>query len=50
MADAQSVLSALADANALRQIYETGLPPATYPQPPQAYVYAASQRQVIGPN
>lgn len=48
-ADAAVVLSACADANALAQIYSTGLPPGTYPQPASAYVYAASQRQVIGP-
>lgn len=48
-ADAAVVLSACADANALAQIYTTGLPPGTYPQPASAYIYAASQRQVIGP-
>lgn len=48
-ADAPTLLSAMADANALAQIYETGLPPSTYPQPPSAYVYAATQRQVTGP-
>lgn len=48
-ADAQALQSALADANALAQIYLTGLPPQSYPQPAQAYVYAASQRIVIGP-
>jgi hypothetical protein len=47
--DAPAVLSAVADANALAQIANTGLPPSTYPQPSTAYVYAASQRQVIGP-
>lgn len=47
--DATTLLSAIADANALAQIYETGLPPNTYPQPASAYVYAGSQRQVIGP-
>jgi hypothetical protein len=41
--------SALADANALGLTYTTGLPPGTYPQPASAYVYAASQRLVIGP-
>ena len=48
-ADAQSVFSAAADANALYQIYATGLPPGTYPQPGSAYVYATSQRIVVGP-
>lgn len=48
-ADASTLLSAIADANALASIYATGVPPATYPQPASAYVYAASQRQVIGP-
>jgi hypothetical protein len=48
-ADAQALLSAIADANALAQIYLTGLPPSTYPQPASAYVYAASQRAIIGP-
>lgn len=47
--DAASLQSAIADANAVAQIYSTGLPPSTYPQPASAYVYAASQRQVIGP-
>lgn len=48
-ADASTLLSAVADAHALAQIYSTGLPPGTYPQPSSAYVYAATQRQVIGP-
>jgi hypothetical protein len=48
-ADAQTLQSAVADANALAQIYDTGLPPGSYPQPASAYVYASSQRQVIGP-
>lgn len=48
-ADANTLLAAIADANAVAQIYSTGLPPSTYPQPGSAYVYAASQRQVIGP-
>jgi hypothetical protein len=47
--DVSAVLSAVADANALTQIYNTGLPPSSYPQPPSAYPYAASQRAVIGP-
>jgi hypothetical protein len=44
-----SLFSAFADANALYQIYTTGLPPGTYPQPASAYTYATSQRVVIGP-
>jgi hypothetical protein len=47
--DATDILTAFADANALYQIYSTGLPPGTYPQPSSAYVYAASQRVIIGP-
>jgi hypothetical protein len=49
-ADSAALLSAIADAGAVAQFYNTGLPPSTYPQPAGApYVYAASQRQVIGP-
>jgi hypothetical protein len=48
-ADATAIFTAFADANALYQIYTTGLPPGTYPQPASAYVYAASQRVIIGP-
>ena len=44
-----AVILTIACANALAQLYSTGLPPASYPQPPSAYVYGASQRQVIGP-
>ena len=46
--DASALLTAIADANAVAQIYDTGLPPGSYPQPSSAYVYAASQRQVMG--
>lgn len=46
---ANALLSAIADAHALSLIYTTGLPPSTYPQPASAYVYAASQATVIGP-
>lgn len=48
-ADADAILSAVADASAVAQIYTTGLPPGTYPQPASAYVYEASQAGVIGP-
>lgn len=48
-ADAQSILSAIADANALAQVYNTGNPPSSYPQASSVYVYSATQRQVIGP-
>lgn len=47
--DADTLLSAVADANAVAQIYSTGLPPGSYPQPSSAYVYAATQRQIMGP-
>jgi hypothetical protein len=46
--DASALLSAIADAGALYSIYATGQPPDTYPQAASAYVYAASQRQVMG--
>jgi hypothetical protein len=48
-ADATTLLSAIADAHALAQIYSTGQPPSTYPQAATTFVYSASQRQVIGP-
>ena len=48
-ADAQPYLAAMADANAEAQTHFTGLPPNTYPQPGSAYIYAASQAQVTGP-
>lgn len=48
-ADASTILSAISDANAVSQIFRTGLPPATYPQPASAYPYMASQNQVVGP-
>jgi len=48
-ADAGTLLAAINDAHAVFMIYSTGLPPGTYPQPPSAYVYAASQAEVIGP-
>lgn len=47
--DLTMLRSALADANAMAQIYLTGLPPGTYPQPASAYVYATSMRAIIGP-
>lgn len=47
--DADAILSAIADANALSLYYNTGLPPGSYPQPASAYAYGASQRIVIGP-
>ena len=46
-ADAGALQTAIADANAIAQIYDTGLPPGTYPQPSSAYVYGASQRLAI---
>lgn len=48
-ADASTAMAAIADAAALKELYDTGLPPGTYPQPSSAYPYGASQRQVIGP-
>ncbi len=48
-ADAQALLTALADAHAEYQIHVTGLPPGTYPQPASAYTYGASQTALIGP-
>lgn len=48
--DANALLSAMADANAMTQIYRTGQPPSVgYPQASSAYIYEASQSQVIGP-
>lgn len=47
--DANAILSAIADANAVAQLYATGLPPESYPQPASTYVYATSQQSVIGP-
>jgi hypothetical protein len=47
--DANAVKSACADGEALFEYYQNGKPPGTYPQPASAYVYGASQRQVIGP-
>lgn len=46
-ADASAVLSALADANGLAQIYKTGTDPRN---PGAGYVYANSQNVVIGPS
>ena len=46
---ATALMSAMADAAALSQIYNTGLPPGSYPQPASAYVYGTSQRAIIGP-
>lgn len=48
-ADADDILSAVADANGLAQIGATGLPPGSYPQPASAYVYEASWARIIGP-
>jgi len=48
-AGANAILSGVADANAISQLYSTGLPPATYPQPTSAYPYEASQAIVLGP-
>jgi hypothetical protein len=48
-ASTSALFTAFADANAMYQIYSTGLPPGTYPQPTSAYTYATSQRVIIGP-
>jgi hypothetical protein len=48
-ASTNALFTAFADANAIYQIYSTGLPPGTYPQPTSAYTYATSQRVIIGP-
>ncbi len=44
-----AVRSAMADAHAEYQLYSTGTVPGSYPQPASAYIYAASQIRVIGP-
>lgn len=46
---ATALFSAMADANALSQIYLTGQAPGTYPQVTSPYVYASSQRVIMGP-
>jgi 5,10-methylenetetrahydrofolate reductase len=46
--DAQAILSAIADANAVNDFYLTGQPPPAYPQAASSYVYAASQARVTG--
>jgi hypothetical protein len=48
-ASTSALFNAFADANAVYQIYTTGQPPGTYPQAASTYVYATSQRVVIGP-
>jgi hypothetical protein len=48
-ADAQSVLTAVADAHAVYLIYATGQAPSTYPQVGSPYNYSTSQRVIIGP-
>lgn len=49
-ADAGQILSAVADAHAEYLVHTTGQAPSTYPQVTGTpYVYAASQRLVLGP-
>ena len=48
-ATADGLLSSAADAHALAEYYNTGVPPISYPQPNETYVYGASQRRLIGP-
>lgn len=43
---AAALLSAVADANALQVLYDTGSLPGSYTLP---YVFGASQRRLIGP-
>lgn len=52
--DATTVLSAIADMNAVETIVNTGAPGAAYPQltvpsGQTAYIFGQSMRQVIGP-
>lgn len=49
-ADANTILSAISDMNAVAQILFTGQAPSTYPQVTGTpFVYAATSAQVIGP-
>ena len=48
-ADASAILSAVADASALCQVYLSGQAPSSYPQVTGPYVYATSIRAIIGP-
>jgi hypothetical protein len=50
-ADANMVLSAMADANVFSQMYDTGTMPASYgyTAPANPYIFGQSQRAVIGP-
>lgn len=47
--DAQDIKSALADAAAFAQIFDTGQAPGSYPQVSDPYVYGQSIRNIIGP-
>lgn len=48
--DANSILSAIADSNALADYYAVGHPTqGNYPQPASDYVFGASAATVIGP-
>lgn len=47
--DAQTYMSAIADANAEANTHYTGQPGGAYPAPVSDYPYAATQSQVIGP-
>jgi hypothetical protein len=46
--DASDILGAIADANAVNQIYTTGQPPSSYPQASSAYIYEESQARIWG--
>lgn len=48
-ADVAAIFTAFADANAIYQVYTTGQAPASYPQVTGPYIFAASQRIIIGP-
>lgn len=48
-ASATALLSAIADANAVGQVYLTGQAPGSYPQVTGPYVYVNSQRVIMGP-
>lgn len=49
-ADANSILSAVADSNALADYYNSGHPTqGSYPQPTSSYIFGASAAAVIGP-
>lgn len=48
-ASATALLTAMADANAIGQVYLTGQAPGTYPQVTGPYPFVNSQRVIMGP-